>query len=273
MTHTVRATALVGTVLLGFAGASFAQEPEHVPAAEPAPVEQAPEGHEATEGHEAAGEEHAATEAHAAEAAHAEGGTHAEGGEHAEGAAHGLAFTGDANGNGVPDWRDSASEHNTLVSLGFHLFNLLVYGGIALLFIRPAIRDGLRARAAGIKANIVEAAKLRDEATANHDAVTKRLEALSKEIADMSARAEVDAQNEQARILERAKDATKRVAETAQRQIADEGARARRAVRDEAVLLAVQLAEGILASQVQTGDQKRLADEFLTTLKSEGRHV
>ena len=63
------------------------------------------------------------------------------------------------------------------------------------------------------------------------------------------------------------------VAEDLAREIADEGARARRAIRDEAVILAVQLAEGILAGQVQSGDQKRLADEFLNTLKSEGRHV
>lgn len=279
MTLNFRAATLGGLVLLGLSATALAQDPGAAPAGEVPPV---PAGEPAAApagepGAVPAGEAAPAGE-HAAEAG-AEGEHAAEGGEHGAEGGHGgehespLHYTGDEDHDGTANWLDSDSEHYVVSALGFHFLNFVIYGGLALFFAGPVIRDGLRSRAAGIKAGIVEAAKLRDEAVARDEAVSKRLGELSAEIAEMAARAKADAAADEARILERAQDAARRVGETAQRQIADEGARARRAIRDEAVVLAVQLAEGILAGQVQSGDQKRLADEFLNTLKSEGRHV
>jgi F-type H+-transporting ATPase subunit b len=275
MTLKFRAAAIGGLALFGLPAAALAQEPGHVP---PGGIPATPAGEPvaAPAGEPVAapvGEPGAAPGGeHAAEAG-AEGEHAAEGGEHGGEHESPLHYTGDEDHDGTANWLDSDSENYVLTSLGFHFLNFVIYGGLALFFAGPIIRDGLRARAAGIKSGILEAAKLRDEAVARDEAVSKRLGALSAEIAEMAARAKTEAVAEEARIIERAQDAARRVGETAQRQIADEGARARRAIRDEAVILAVQLAEGILAGQVQSGDQKRLADEFLNTLKSEGRHV
>lgn len=278
MTHTFRAASLGGLLLLGLSGAALAQDHgvapagDHPVAAEPGAVPvAAPAGeHAPADGAHAAPEgEHAAAEG---EHAPAEG-EHAAEGAHGGGHESPLHYTGDDDHDGTANWLDSDSENYVLTSLGFHFLNFVIYGGLMLAFARPVIRDGLRARAAGIKTGIAEATKLRDEAVARDEAVTKRLAALSQEIADMAARAESDAKAEEARIVARAESAARAAGDTAKRQIADEGARARRAIRDDAVLLAVELAEGILKSQLQAGDQKRLADEFLNTLKSEGRHV
>lgn len=276
MTNTFRAATLGGLVLFGLSATALAQDPgaapvgavpSAAPAGEPvaAPVGEPGAAPVADPGAAPAGEP-AAAEPAASEHA-------AEGGEHGAEEESPLHYTGDEDHDGTANWRDPDSEHYVLTALGFHFLNFVIYGGLALFFAGPVIRDGLRARAADIKSGILEAAKLRDEAVARDEAVSKRLGALSAEIAEMAARAKTDAAADEARIVERAQDAARRVGETAQRQIADEGARARRAIRDEAVIVAVQLAEGILAGQIQSGDQKRLADEFLNTLKSEGRHV
>jgi F0F1-type ATP synthase membrane subunit b/b' len=81
--------------------------------------------------------------------------------------------------------------------------------------------------------------------------------------------AERDAKAEEARIDERAVEAAKRLAETSIRQIQDETSRAKQVLRKEAVELAVELAQSILEKQVQAGDQRRLAQEFLTAVRSE----
>lgn len=194
------------------------------------------------------------------------GGDHAEEGHHE----HHPSYSGDADHDGVANWRDSDAEDYVLPSILFHAFNLFIFGGIVWFAAGSSIGDGIRSRALGIKRDITEATELREAAQSRHDEVASRLASLEAEISKMHEQAGKDAASEEARIKQRAEETAKRVAETAQRQIRDEATRAKNEIRREAVELAVKLAEDILKSQVQPGDQRELARQFLDTLQSDG---
>lgn len=219
-----------------------------------------------------------------AEATHASADDHG-GGDHGEGdhggAHHGPHFTGDADDDGQPNWLDGDADEDVgegtyvLPQIGFHVVNLALLLGLIVWGAGGSIRDALRARAIGIREDLDEAARLRDEAQARHDAVTARLGKLEEEIARLEAQAQQAAQSEAAAIRQRADAAAARLSETVERQIADEARRARLALRQEAVGLAVELAEGILSKQVSDEDDQRLAVAFLDTLNAgqEGSRV
>lgn len=220
---------------------------------------------------------------------HADGeGTHADGeglghGEaaadaHGEAAGHGggagehhACYSCDDDHDGVGNWRDAdAGEQYVLTNVGLHALNLALLFGVLAWGAGPALRDGARQRALLIQRDLKDAAAVRAEALARHEQVKARIAALEGEISEMRARAEVEAKAEEARIVERAKEAAVRLSETTRRQIHDEATRAKQALRREAVEIAVELAEGILKKQVQAGDQRRLAQEFLDAVQSEG---
>ena len=68
--------------------------------------------------------------------------------------------------------------------------------------------------------------------------------------------AEKDAAIEQDKLLQRASEAATRITETAQRNIRDEVVRAQVALRNDAVQLAVQLAEDALKGNIKADDHR-----------------
>lgn len=200
------------------------------------------------------------------------GGDH--GGEHGDehgGGEHHACYSCDDDVDGTPNWLDSdAGDQYVASGIAFHGLNLLLLLGIVGWFAGPSIKDAVRGRATVIKEDIDEAARLKAEAQSTHDEVAERLAKLESEIAAMRETAKREAQADEARILERAKAAAEQLSETTSRQIADETARARDALRREAVELAIELAEGILTENVAASDQRRLATEFLDTVRAEG---
>lgn len=224
-------------------------------AASDAPVEHGPAAHpEAVEG---------ATEAH-------EGGGHAAGGH--------VYYTDDDDHDGVPNWRDptTGAEPNTssyeVRNVAFHAFNFLLLLGLAVAFVRRPVLDTFRSRALGIRTELTESARRRDEAHQRHQELLARLDQIETEVKAMEAEAEVDAQREEAKLIERAQREAARIVEQAERNIRDETRRAQHELRAEAVELAVQLARATLAEGVTKKDQQALARDFLSSI-SEGDRV
>lgn len=187
-----------------------------------------------------------------------------------DGAVH-PHYTVDDDGDGVPNWRDADSKYYVVTPVLFHAINFSLLVGAIWFFAGASIKDAVRARAIIMRSEIDEAAKIKAAAQARHAEIAARMDGLSAEVAALKAKAEADAKSEEAAIARRGEEAAERIAATATRQINDEAARARFALRREAVDLAVSLAEGILKQQVAPADQRRLAEELLSTL-SEVRH-
>jgi F-type H+-transporting ATPase subunit b len=216
--------------------------------------------------------------AHEGEASHASGGGH--GADASHGDAHGESHDGghhacyscDDDHDGTANWMDpdSGDEQYALQNVGLHAINLLLLIGVLWWAgVGAVISDGLRGRAILISKDIRDASKTKQAAVERHAAISDRLATLEGEIDQIAVNAERDAKAEEARIDERAVEAAKRLAETSIRQIQDETSRAKQVLRKEAVELAVELAQSILEKQVQAGDQRRLAQEFLTAVRSE----
>lgn len=195
-----------------------------------------------------------------------------------EGSHFGL-YTADNDGDGTPNWRDSTNgaeaadpdaDHYSLRSIIFHAINLSILMGILVWFGRRPIGDALATRALGIRKEIAESARLRDEAEQRNRELTQRLDKIETEIQGMRDKAVEDAAAEEAKLIERANLESERIKATAERSIRDEVTRARASLRADAVKLAVKLAETTLKDRADAGTQQRLAKDFLDSIKQGG---
>jgi F-type H+-transporting ATPase subunit b len=153
-------------------------------------------------------------------------------------------------------------------SIAFHLLNFVLLIGALVYAARRPLMDTFRDRALGVRKELTDAARRRDEAHQRHQDLLARLERIEHEVGDMEAQAEVDARREEEKLVDRANREAARIAEQAERNIRDEVQRARTALRQEAVDLAVKLAEGTLKASVSPADQQALAREFLQSVRS-----
>lgn len=204
----------------------------------------------------------------------------AAGGEGGHGEHH--YFTDDDDGDGTPNWLDSVngdhannapnntSEPGTYVPvmLGLHAFNLMLLFGVIFTFGRGPIKEALRSRALHIRKDLDDSAAAREQAQEDYDKLMGRLNAIESEIAGITADANAAADNEEAKLAERAQRESARIAQAAQRAIRDETGRAQNLLRQDAVALAVSLAEGVLTKNINSDDQAVLAREFLQSLDS-----
>src|SRR5687768_6064090 len=120
--------------------------------------------------------EHPAGPAHQVEeAAHGDvAPDHGAGGDH--GAAH--SFTADDDSDGSANWSDSDSDLFVLDDLGFHAFNVSLLLAVLYALTRRPIGDTLKERALGIRNELTESAKTRDDAQRRYTEIDARLAAL-----------------------------------------------------------------------------------------------
>jgi F0F1-type ATP synthase membrane subunit b/b' len=198
------------------------------------------------------------------EAAHAKG-DHGDG-DHAE---HHY-YSDDDDGDNTANWADPDSELFVVKKLLFHLVNLVIFLGLGVYFVKQPLGDALRTRALAVRRGLADSATTREAAQERYDEVAARIAKLSEEIEAMKVQAVKDAKVQAAAQVERAHADAKRIGQSAERNIRDEVARARAELRQDAVALAVELAESHLRDTINAEDQKRLAHEFLTSIHDDG---
>jgi len=148
----------------------------------------------------------------------------------------------------------------------FHAVNLALLLGILTYLLKNKVADGLASRAGGIRKDIDDATNLRAETQTRFDALETKLQTFEDELALMKRDAEADADREQAAIEKRAANDAELIKAAAERTIRDETLRARQALREDAVVLAVELAKKNLEGDFKAADEKRFAEEFLGAL-------
>ncbi len=182
-------------------------------------------------------------------------------------------YTADNDQDGTPNWLDpDEGDHFPLYALGAHAINFLLFLGAAVYFGRRPIGDALSNRALAIRKELTESARLRDEARQRSDALADRLDKIEAEIASMRQKAEEEAANEERQLIARAEAEAERIHEATLRSIRDEVARARFALKRDAVNLAVELAEAALKERMDAEEQQRLARAFLESIKADGEN-
>ena len=143
------------------------------------------------------------------------------------------------------------------------MFNLAVLVFILYRLLRKPLHEFLIKRQDTIREALEHAESARLEAERRNEQYQRRLTGLEQEIAAMRTQTETAAQAEGAQLIANAKMTVVRLEQDTQRLLKDELTRARYQLRQEAIELAMRLAEGLLAGRITEADQRRLAEEYL----------
>jgi F-type H+-transporting ATPase subunit b len=161
----------------------------------------------------------------------------------------------------------SAGEGPNWTKLGLHAANLLILILVLKLAAGKMIKGAVASRAKRIQMHLEESNKMRADAQNRFDELEARLSHMEKEVDTMREEAVVSAEREAELIRKQADADVKRIQEAAEHTIKNETEAARRALRKDAVELALRIAEEKLKSTVSQKEQDALAKDFLGSLK------
>jgi F-type H+-transporting ATPase subunit b len=142
------------------------------------------------------------------------------------------------------------------LNFGVLVFILVKFGG-------PAVNKGLAARHEQIKSDLASAAEARAAAQQRFEKQEKRLASLENEIATITAGIKQEAEAEKVRLIAMAEERAKRIREESEFIIEQQVKQAQEDLRREVAAAAVALAEKIVRTQMQPGDQQRMVDAFV----------
>jgi len=145
----------------------------------------------------------------------------------------------------------------------YRCLNFLIMVVLLGYFITKPIRNGLKGRREGIEKMLAEAEQAKVAAEAKFSEYSAKLAKATEEIAEITASIHREGELERDRILAAAKELAGKIELEAEAKASTAVARARTELREEAVRLAVELAEGMLLKEVTAADQKRLVDEYM----------
>jgi F-type H+-transporting ATPase subunit b len=165
----------------------------------------------------------------------------------------------------------ASSEHEAegggVVSMIAKLFNFAVLAGVLVYFLRTPIAAYLAARGTQIRQELVTAAAMRAEASAQLVDIRRKQQSLPAELEALTQRGAEDLRAEQARIAETARTERDRLLEQTRREIEMRLRIARRQITEYAAQLTIDLAEQRIKRSITPDDQLRLVDRYTAHLK------
>jgi F-type H+-transporting ATPase subunit b len=135
---------------------------------------------------------------------------------------------------------------------------------------RKPIGAALRQRKLGIMKGIEDAARMKAQAEARLAEYQKKLDDVDQEVARIRREMKESGDAERAHILSDAKERRARMERDARTLVEQELKAAREALLRDTVRAAVKSAEVTLTAKIGDGDQQRLADEYLVSIKASG---
>ena len=148
------------------------------------------------------------------------------------------------------------------------LTNFALLAGLLVYLLKSPIAGYLASRGVQIRQELVTAATMRTEATAQLAQIQRRLASLPAELEALTARGAEDLRAEQARIAQTAAAERERLIAQTRREIATKLRVARREITEHAAHLAIGIAEQRIKRTITPEDQLRLVDRFTTQLKA-----
>lgn len=146
------------------------------------------------------------------------------------------------------------------------LYRCLNFGitfGLLAYFVTKPIRKGLAGRREGIEKQLAAAKAAKEAAEAKFADYDVKLNQASAEIDEIAAAIKREGELEREKILANAKEMAAKIKLEAQNTAANEVAKARVELQQEAARMAIQIAEEILKKNFTAEDQSRLVDEYL----------
>jgi F-type H+-transporting ATPase subunit b len=150
----------------------------------------------------------------------------------------------------------------------WRIVNLLIFVAILVYILVKRVRIGevFDRRAAGIRQQLEEARRGKEEAELRLAEVEARLNRLDQEIAEIKAESERESVKEHDRIAMAASSDAEKIGQTAQREIAGAMKTAKSELRAFVAEQSVQLAESIIRKEMKPDDSKRLLNKYIDDL-------
>jgi F-type H+-transporting ATPase subunit b len=146
----------------------------------------------------------------------------------------------------------------------YRLMNFAVLAGALFFLLRKPIANALAARRQGIKDQLDDLEKQKQEAEKQLAEEKQKLARLDKEVERIVAEYIKEGEAAKARIIEEAKGVAEKLQEQAKKNVAHEFQMAKQQLRAEMAEEAVAMAEDIIRKHIDEEDQKRIVDEYLT---------
>lgn len=139
---------------------------------------------------------------------------------------------------------------------------VITFGVLGYLLFGP-VKRGLMARRERIADSLEKARQMKADAESAHAECQRQLASAGKDIEKLRASLREESEQERTKIWAQARQLAESLQNDATLAAAREIAQARRQLHDEAVQLAIQMAEEILKQELTAKDHSRLVDEFL----------
>lgn len=149
------------------------------------------------------------------------------------------------------------SDRDPWVSLGLKFANFAILVGILYYFLRKPVRHALADRHQNLRKSLDDARKAKQEAEAKLAEYSRRVANLQQEMEQLQDQVREEAQRQKQTILAEAKEAAVAIRRQAEAAGTQEVKRAQDTLRNEAVRLAVQLAQDLLAKNYTAADQQQ----------------
>ena len=161
------------------------------------------------------------------------------------------------------------AEHHeaSLTDFFWPVVNFAILCWVLYYFLKVPLGSYLRDRGAGIRKDLVDAAAIKNAATAQLEEIDRKLKALPGEIEALKARGQAEIAGEEQRIAQQAAAERERLLDQARRDIDVQVRLAKRALTEHAANLAVKLATDRIATNMTPADQDRLVDRYLEQVK------
>ncbi len=163
-----------------------------------------------------------------------------------------------------------AAHSNPWMDLAFKFVNFFILVGILWYVLKGIIPQALRDRKDGIAKELKEALAAKEEAETKLSDFEGKVANLQAEIAEMMENFAVEGANQKKKIIAEAKVAAENIKKNAAAAGEREALRATEELKSEAVRLALEAAQRILAESYSAEDQKRALEQ--TIEKIEGIH-
>ena len=165
--------------------------------------------------------------------------------------------SGDAHGGGG----------SQIIDLGWRVLNFAIFAAILYFAAAKPIRNFLSGRIEGIKKELGDAEKGKEEAEKKLQEYMRKLSSLEEEVREIHETLRREGEVERDRIIESAQEAAEKIKIQADLSAQQELNKAVAAIRKEAAEAAVELAEMMLKKDLKKEDQKRLVTEYLDGLR------
>jgi len=152
-------------------------------------------------------------------------------------------------------------------AMGWPVANFIIFIGVLYYFFNKPFTEYLAGRSATIRKDLVEAAELKANATAQLAAIEQKLQALPGELNTLRTRGAEEITAEEQRIAAAAAADRERLLEQTRREIELQVRLAKKEILDHAADLSVQLATARIKKEVTPADQDRLVDRYLSQVK------